>query len=385
MSTTRIPPHGYFAISAVFHYLGPAFAVLPFAQVEPLGVAWLRIVSAAAVFAVWRRPWRIARAMSRPQRRLMLAFGATLAAMNALFYLAIARLPLATVGAIEFLGPVLLAVLGLRGRRNLTALALATVGVLLLTDARLAGDPLGFGFAFANCALFVGYVVLGKRIAADGGTAGIDRLGLAMLIAAIAAAPVGLADATVAFGRPSLLAAAVGVGICSSVIPYVCDQLALARLPRATFALLLSLLPATATVIGVVVLAQLPGLTELGGVGLVIAGVALVTTVDHDTTARRRHEVRPVGLVWPAGVTDLSRHDELRRSAGAGLALGRGGGRADRAPRGRRWRDVLRHRRRVLGRNERADHRAAARQAVRPARRLRAGVQGLLSDGGAGH
>ena len=83
------------------------------------------------------------------------------------------------------------------------------------------------------------------------------------------------AEASVAFGEPRLLAAGIGVGLCSSVIPYVCDQLAMARVPRATFALLLALLPATATHIGVLVLRQIPGLVELVGVALVVSGVAL--------------------------------------------------------------------------------------------------------------
>jgi inner membrane transporter RhtA len=307
-------------VSATFHYLGPAFAVLLFAQLAPLGVAWLRIVAAAVVFAIWRRPWRIVAAMTGTQRRLMLALGLVLAAMNGLFYLAIDRLPLATVGAIEFVGPIALAAFGLRGVRNVAALGLAVAGVLLLTQVRLAGDPLGFVFAFANCALFVGYVVLGKRIASDGGSAGIDRLGLAMLVAAVAVAPVGLTDAAVAFHRPVLLAAGIGVGICSSVIPYVCDQMALARLPRATFALLLSLLPATATIIGVLVLRQLPALTELLGIALIIGAVAIHRP--STSSERNLHGVRPARLDRPARVPDLSGHDELRRSGVAVLDAG---------------------------------------------------------------
>src|ERR1043165_9136948 len=95
----RIPPHGFFFISAVFHYLGPAFAVLLFAHVPVAGVAWLRIASAALIFALWRRPWRIVRAQSRAQRRLLLALGVVLGLMNTSFYEAIARLPLSTEGA----------------------------------------------------------------------------------------------------------------------------------------------------------------------------------------------------------------------------------------------------------------------------------------------
>jgi len=152
--------------------------------------------------------------------------------MNCVFYEAIDRVPLATVGAIEFLGPIGLAAAGLRTRRNLLALALAVGGVFLLTNLRITRDLPGFLFAFSNCAIFVLYVVLAHRIAADGGTAGIDRLGAAMLVAMLAALPFGIGETAPVLASPVLLAAAIGVGICSSVIPYVCDQLAMARLPR---------------------------------------------------------------------------------------------------------------------------------------------------------
>jgi inner membrane transporter RhtA len=272
-----MPPHAYFLISAVFHYLGPAFAVLLFAQVDVLGVAWLRIASAAVVFAAWRRPWRLLR---RPDPAL-LALGVVLAAMNVCFYLAIARLPLGSVGAIEFLGTIVLAAAGARTPRNLAALVLAVAGVYVLTDVRLAGEPVGFFFAFANCGLFMLYVVLGHRIAQNGGSTGVDRLGAAMLVAAVVATPIGLTSAAGALASPVLVAAGIGVGVCSSVIPYVCDQLAMARLPRATFALLLALLPATATVIGVLVLRQVPTLVELGG----IVSIGLGVVVHQERTA----------------------------------------------------------------------------------------------------
>jgi inner membrane transporter RhtA len=271
----RVPPQLFFVVSAVFHYLGPAFAVLLFAEIAPLGVAWLRIASAAVIFAVWRRPWRYYRALGGAERRAVIMLGIVLAAMNACFYIAIDRLPLGTVGAIEFLGPIALAAAGMRTRRNFTALALAAAGVYVLTDVRIAGEPLGYVFAFANCGLFVLYVMLGHRIAGAGGSQGIDRLGVAMLIAMVAAVPLGIGDAVPAFHDPVLLAAAIGVGISSSVIPYVCDQLAMARLPRASFALLLALLPATASAIGIIVLRQIPSAGELAGIALVIVGVAL--------------------------------------------------------------------------------------------------------------
>jgi inner membrane transporter RhtA len=271
--TDRIPPHAFFLVSALFHYLGPSFAVLLFARVAPLGVAWLRIASAAIVFGLWRRPWRYALALSPADRRIVLALGIVLAAMNSCFYLAIARLPLGTVGAIEFLGPIGLAAVGLRSTRNVAALSCAATGVFVLTDVRFASETIGYLFAFANCALFVLYIMLGHRIASRQG--GIDRLGAAMLVAMVMALPIGIADAVPALLDPLLLAAGIGVGVSSSVIPYVCDQLAMARLPRASFALLLSLLPATATTVGVVVLHQIPSFAELFGITLVITGVAV--------------------------------------------------------------------------------------------------------------
>jgi inner membrane transporter RhtA len=281
-----LPPTSFFLVSAVFHYLGPSLAVLLFARVSVLGVVWLRIASAAVVFAAWRRPWRLWRRLTAAQRRLLAGLGLLLAAMNTLFYLAVDRLPLATVGAIEFLGTVILAALGARSLRNLAALILAVAGVAALTGARLAGQPLGFALAFANCAGFMLYVILAHRVAStsrdrapggdgDTGVTAIDQLGAAMLIAAVTVTPVGLAGVLPAFAHPSWLLWGAGVGVCSSVIPYVTDQLAMARLPRATFALMLALLPATATVIGLVVLHQVPTAPELLGIGLVIAGVAV--------------------------------------------------------------------------------------------------------------
>src|SRR3989440_9664820 len=273
--TARIPPHVYFFVSAIFHYLGPAFAVLLFSSVSVLGVAWFRIASAAVVFAVWRRPWRMFVKLPWAKRRTLLALGVVLGLMNACFYLAISRIPLGTVGAIEFLGPITLAVLGARTPRNIVALLLAAAGGWLLTDVRFSGQPLGFVFAFANCAFFILYVVLGHRIAQDGGAAGIDRLGAAMLVACLTITPIGISGALPAFSKPVLLLAGIGVGICSSVIPYVSDQLAMARLPRATFALLLSLLPASAAIIGILVLHQIPQLPEFAGILLVAGGLAL--------------------------------------------------------------------------------------------------------------
>lgn len=269
-----MPPHLYFLVSAAFHYLGPAFAVLLFVRVDVLGVAWLRIASAAVIFALWRRPWRHWSRLDRSTRQLLLAWGAVLAVMNSCFYLAIDRLPLGTVAAIEFLPVIALAAAAARTRRNVAAVVLAVAGVYLVTDVQLVAEPVGVAFAAANALLFALYIIVGHRVASSGQVPGIDGLAISMLIAAVAALPIAV-EAVPALTDPLAMAAAVGVGISSSVIPYVCDQLAMARLARATYSLMVSLLPATATVIGVVVLTQIPSVTEVLGVALVVAGVAI--------------------------------------------------------------------------------------------------------------
>jgi inner membrane transporter RhtA len=274
-SVLTIPPHAYFVGSAFFHYLGPAFAVLLFAHVGVPGVAWFRIASAAAIFAAWRRPWRVLQDASWDDRVLLVAFGVILAAMNLCFYVAIAKLPLATVGAVEFLGPIGLAAAGLRSRRNLVALSLSVAGVYALTHLRFSGEATAYAFAFTNCALFVLYIVLGHRIARHGSGKSIDILGCAMCVALLAITPIGVKAALPAFLDIPLVLAGIAVGLTSSVIPYVLDQLAMNKLPRSSFALFLSLLPLTATIVGVVVLHQIPSYRDAAGILLVMSGVAI--------------------------------------------------------------------------------------------------------------
>jgi inner membrane transporter RhtA len=271
----HLPAETYFLVSAVFHYLGPAFAVLLFTRVQVLGVAWLRIASAAVILGAWRRPWRAFAGQDRDGRRLLIAWGAVLAVMNACFYEAIDRLALGTVAAIEFLPVVALAAVGMRTRRNALALATAVAGVYVLTRVEFAARPIGFVFAGLNAALFAVYIVLADRVAKRSGLGGIDGLAGAMLVALVVVTPIGGVAAAHAFTDPVGLLAGIGVGVCSSVIPYVTDQLALARLPRATYALMVSLLPAVATVIGIAVLTQIPTASQAAGVVLVVLGVAL--------------------------------------------------------------------------------------------------------------
>jgi inner membrane transporter RhtA len=224
---------------------------------------------------LWRRPWRTFLALDRAGRALIVALGADFAVMNVCFYVSIDRLPLATVAAIEFIGPIFLAAIGARTPRNVAAVGTAAVGVYLLTHVQLEGEPVGVAFAFANAALFTAYIVLAHRVARRSGLSGIDGLAAAMMLAFLFVCPIGLSSAVEAFSDPVAIAAGIAVGVTSSVIPYVFDQLAMARLARATYALFVALLPATATVIGIIVLQQLPSLVDLAGIALVMAGIVL--------------------------------------------------------------------------------------------------------------
>jgi inner membrane transporter RhtA len=286
-----------FVVSAVFHYLGPAFAVLLFARVDVLGVAWLRIAAAAAIFAAWRRPWRLLR------DRNVLAWGLVLAVMNCCFYAAIDRLPLATVASIEFLPVIVLAALGMRTRRNLGALAFAVGGVYLLVGVHLEGDLLGVALALANAALFAAYIVFAHRVAES---EDLDGLAAAMLVALVFVTPMAGWAALPAFADPVAILAGIGVGVSSSVIPYIADQIAMRRLSRAAYALMVSLLPATATVIGLIVLTQVPSLRDAVGIALVIAGVALHRESTPQPAARPSPPPRPSPARTPTPVASGS-------------------------------------------------------------------------------
>lgn len=260
----------FFMAGAVSQYLGAAVGVFLFETTEPATVAWMRAAAAALVLLAWRRPWR--RAWTWRSAGAAAAFGLVTVGMNVAFYEAIARIPLGTAVAVEFVGPVAVATLGSRRARDIAAVALVVTGVVLLAGVQTDVDPAGLLFALLAAALWAGYILVGKSVADAG--AGLDSLAVGMASAAVLSAPllVGVqlgSDATV-FGDARTWVYGVGVGVLSSVIPYALDQPVLATIGRARFALLLALLPATATVVGAAVLAQYPAPAELAGIALVM-------------------------------------------------------------------------------------------------------------------
>lgn len=266
----------FFVVGAVSQYVGAAIGVFLFETTDPAAVAWLRCASAAVALIAWRRPWRV----HWTRRGLVAAagFGVVTVGMNVAFFEAIARIPLGTAVAIEFLGPVAVATLGSRRLRDLLAVVLVAVGVTLLAGVEADASLAGVGFALLAATLWAGYILLGKRVADAG--AGLDSLAVGMAAAAVLlAVPLLvsqlLSDAAV-FADPRTWLLGLGIGVLSTAVPYALDQVVLTRVGRARFALLLALLPVTAATVGAVVLAQRPTLAEAVGVALV--AVALVIT-----------------------------------------------------------------------------------------------------------
>ncbi|HEY4278872.1 MAG TPA: EamA family transporter [Conexibacter sp.] len=278
----RVPPQLLFVTGALTQYAGAGLAVLLFDRVPVLGVAWLRVLTAAVVLCAWAKPWRLPAGAhwSWERVRLIAGFGIALSAMNACFYLAIDRLPLGTTVALEFVGPIAVTALGSRTRRDLLALLVAGGGVVLLADAQISGSALGVALGLGAGGLWAVYIVLGHRIAADSAFSARRGLAAAMAIGALALAPFAAPGSASALLSPLAVAACVGVGLASSVIPYALDQVAMARLPRARFALLLALLPATATLAGLAVLGQVPTVAEAFGIALVVGATALGSHAD---------------------------------------------------------------------------------------------------------
>jgi inner membrane transporter RhtA len=268
---SELAPEVLFVAGALAQYGGAAIAVGLFDEVGPVGMAWLRGLTAGVVLLLWRPPWH--RTWAAAERRLVVLFGVVTVLMNLSFYLSIDRLPLGNAVAIEFLGPVAVAAVGARTARNWLALALAGGGVLLLAGVELDGDLLGVVFALASACLWAVHILLGSGVARWPATR--DGLGVAFLAGSALVGPLAIGPARPAFEDPRLLLAAVGVGICSTAIPYVLDQVVFRRMDAHRFALLLAILPTTAAVVGWLALGQLPTVAEAAGIGAVVTAVVV--------------------------------------------------------------------------------------------------------------
>ncbi len=260
-------------------YEGAAIAYDLFDELPAQSVAWLRIVGAAGFMVLVARPWRVR--WSRAELVAAAAFGSVTAAMNAAFYLATARVHLGSTVAIEFVGPITVAALSARSSRAVAALVTAGGGVACLSVG-LRSDALGLIWALVAGVCWAGYIVLGARVSEQRG--GVTGLALALVFGSVALAPFGAPGSGPAWTSTRLVVLCVLVGLLSTAIPYGIDQHVLRRVPRGRFALLLALLPVTATIIGRIDLQQQPEPLELAGIALVVIGLL----VQGPTTATDR-------------------------------------------------------------------------------------------------
>lgn len=249
---------------------GAALAKSLFTVLAPEGVTALRITLAALLLLIVWRPWR-----SPPSPRArpwILVYGVALGTMNLLFYLAIARIPLGVAVALEFTGPLAVAMLGSRRLADLLWAGLAAAGVAMLSPLFAIGaplDPIGVLLALAAGACWGLYIVFGQK--AGGGAPG-SSAALGMTVAALVAAPVGAAVSGSALLNLALLPAALGVAVLSSALPYSLEMFALSRIDRRVFGIAMSLEPAVAAVAGLVLLHE--GLSAIQACAIVLVMAA---------------------------------------------------------------------------------------------------------------
>ena len=247
--------------------LGLAVSVTLIDRVGAEGAAWLRLVWAGALFLLIGRPWRLR--LGRSTLGATVLLGVATASVTLLFMAAIARLPLGTASALEFLGPLGVAVARGRGSGRFVWPLCAAVGVLLLTEPWAGtADPLGVAFALGAACCWAAYILLTQRVGDQ--VQGLTGLAVSMPVAAV------VATATVGpsvFGRmtPELLLIGLGLAVLLPIVPFSLELLALRRLSTAAFGTLMSLEPAFALLVGLVVLTQVPSPLAVVGIAFVVA------------------------------------------------------------------------------------------------------------------
>ncbi|MQA96518.1 MAG: EamA family transporter [Streptosporangiales bacterium] len=257
-----------------------------FAALPPAAVVWLRLLTSAAVLLVFVRP-RL-RGRTRADWLVAVGFGLCLAFMNFAIYQSFARIPLGVAVTIEFLGPLAVSVIGSRRKLDLVWVLLAGAGVLLLARGDGDIDIVGVLFALAAGACWAGYILLsaatGQRFSGQSG------LAIASAVGVVVIAPMGVASGGADLLRPELLLLGLGVGLMSSVIPYSLEMEALRKVPPRVFGVLMSLEPAAAALVGMVVLGELlSGRQWVAVACVIVASIGATRTASADS--RRPPEV----------------------------------------------------------------------------------------------
>jgi inner membrane transporter RhtA len=249
--------------------------------VGSFGTVALRLFFAAAVLVLF---WRPSLHMERRAWIAVLAYGVVLGLMNLCFYLSLSRIPLGIAVTIEFLGPLAIALAGSRRWLDAFWAVLAAGGVVLLMEGGGDLDLLGVLLALAAGAFWGLYILVGAALGRH--TTEGNGLALGMVVAALLAVPVGVADAGTALIEPWILAAGLGMALLSSVVPYTVDLEALRRMPPRVFGILMSLEPAVAALIGFIVLSESLHWPQWIAVLCVVAASAGATLGARDTAVQ---------------------------------------------------------------------------------------------------
>lgn len=259
---------------------GAAFAKSLFPVVGPAGMTALRVGFAALILLALHRPWR--RSLSARERSAVALYGAALGLMNLLFYLSLRTVPLGIAVAIEFTGPLAVALWGSRRLADFAWIGLAVVGLVLLLPLHDAAavDPLGAALALAAGGCWALYIVFGQ---AAGRAGGPSAVALGMSVAALLVAPVGIAQAGTDLLVPATLAAGLAVAVLSSALPYSLEMFALTRMPRPAFGVLMSLEPAIAALAAIPLLGETPNPVQWSAI-LCVSAASIGMTV----SARRK-------------------------------------------------------------------------------------------------
>ncbi|HEY8327947.1 MAG TPA: EamA family transporter [Rhodanobacter sp.] len=274
---------GMLLISMVSYQCGASLAKHLFPQVGAQGATAYRLGLSALILLLWRRPWRrsgTGQNTARRDWRALWGYGLSMGAMNLVFYMSLRTIPLGIAVALEFTGPLALALFGSRRWLDFVWIALVVAGLALLLPLRgqmHALDPVGVMYALAAGVGWALYIVLGKKA---GAAYGADAVTLGTSIGALLAIPFGIAHAGSALLSPTLLPYALGVAVLSSALPYSLEMVALTRLPARTFSTLLSLEPAIAALAGVALLGERLSLLQwLAIVTIIVAAAGTALSV----------------------------------------------------------------------------------------------------------
>lgn len=278
-TTNLVPPAVYVVAGIVSAQVGSSVAKYLFASLGPAATVSLRTAFAALVLLLVWRPRLHGR--SRADLLAALALGLTLAGLSLSFYSALERIPLGVAMTLEFAGPLGIALVGSRRRLDLLWTLLAVAGILVLSPIGGTVDSLGAALALLGGAFWAGYILLSARIGRT--IPGGAGLAMAMVVAAIVTLPFGIAAGERVAADPRVLLAALGVALLSSVVPFSLELEALRRIPVRVFGVLMSLEPAIAALVGLVLLGETLGLRETAAIGLVVtASVGATKSVDPD-------------------------------------------------------------------------------------------------------